>query len=565
MLMLNRLSASGLACLFILLHTRSASAAPERLPEVERQQEILQQQRQQAIEKRLAPNTPEVNLAPAQLAVADDFPIEQPCFLIQQVELDGKTHFPSWLPLQRTADRALNRCLGGNGINMLMRKLQNQLIDKGYVTSRVLAPEQDLTTGQLKLILLPGTVTDIRLTEGSGRHIQLATTLPQGKKRLLDSKAIEQGVENLQRIPTVQANIDIIPGEQPGESELAVNWQQSKFWRLGLSLDDSGNRSTGKYQGAATLYLDNLLSLSDMLYLSLSYNLPQRAAYRSGNHTLSYSLPVGYWSFAITASENNYFQTVAGAVESYKYAGSSKNVQWQASRIVHRNARQKTTLSYDISGRLSRNYVNDTEVDVQRRQTTAWKIGISHRHQFDWGTLDAQLTHQRGTRWFGAQPAPEEYRGRATALSKVTQLNASLEVPFSLWQQAFQYQLQYRHQTTSTPLTPQDQFSIGGRWSVRGFDGESSLTADKGWLVRNDLLWKTPLPNTQLYLAADYGEVYGQGSEWLVGQHLAGGVVGVKGNVFRVNYDLFAGRPLSKPAGFQTSSSSLGFSLNWQF
>ena len=30
-------------------------------------------------------------------------------------------------------------------------------------------------------------------------------------------------------------------------------------------------------------------------------------------------------------------------------------------------------------------------------------------------------------------------------------------------------------------------FSIGGRYTVRGFDGEASLMGERGWLLRNDI------------------------------------------------------------------------------
>jgi filamentous hemagglutinin len=36
-------------------------------------------------------------------------------------------------------------------------------------------------------------------------------------------------------------------------------------------------------------------------------------------------------------------------------------------------------------------------------------------------------------------------------------------------------------------LLPQDLFSIGGRQTVRGFDGNSVLSGDQGWLVRQEI------------------------------------------------------------------------------
>ncbi|EKG6905498.1 ShlB/FhaC/HecB family hemolysin secretion/activation protein, partial [Escherichia coli] len=105
-----------------------------------------------------------------------------------------------------------------------------------------------------------------------------------------------------------------------------------------------------------------------------------------------------------------------GAVEDYQYSGESQNLGMQLSRVLHRNGTQKTVLTYDVQARRSRNYINDTEIQVQRRQTAAWRLGLQHRHYISQATLDAGVSWQRGTRWFGAQPAPEEIFGEATAL-----------------------------------------------------------------------------------------------------------------------------------------------------
>lgn len=62
---------------------------------------------------------------------------------------------------------------GAKGINLLMSTLQNRLVDHGYVTTRVLAPSQDLKSGILRLVIIPGVVRHVRLTPDSDDYIQL--------------------------------------------------------------------------------------------------------------------------------------------------------------------------------------------------------------------------------------------------------------------------------------------------------------------------------------------------------------------------------------------------------
>lgn len=76
---------------------------------------------------------------------------------------------------------------------------------------------------------------------------------------------------------------------------------------------------------------------------------------------------------------------------------------------------------------------------------------------------------------------------------------------------------------------------------------------------------QTPLAGTEFYLAADYGEVAGNGTEYLAGNHLAGGAAGLRGALWKVGYDAFAGVPFSHPDDFKTSPATFGFNLNMDF
>ncbi|MBP7303070.1 MAG: hypothetical protein KA972_07810, partial [Brachymonas sp.] len=53
----------------------------------------------------------------------------------------GRTH--------TVMDAPEGRCLGAQGVNIVLARAQNHLIARGYITSRVLAPEQDLKQGEL--------------------------------------------------------------------------------------------------------------------------------------------------------------------------------------------------------------------------------------------------------------------------------------------------------------------------------------------------------------------------------------------------------------------------------
>jgi hemolysin activation/secretion protein len=451
-----------------------------------------------------------------------------------------------------------------------MRRVQNAIVQRGYVTARVLAEPQDLALGTLKFTLIPGRIRSIRFAPGTNARATQWNAVPAAPGDLLNLRDIEQALENFKRVPTAEADIQIIPAEgvdaQPGDSDLVIQWKQGFPFRFSVFADDSGAKATGKYQGGATISLDHLLTLNDQGYVSFNHDLEGDSGQQGTRGiTAHYSLPFGYWLLGFTASSNRYHQTVAGASQDYIYSGESQNSDIKLSRLVYRDAVRKSTLSLSGWKRSSQNYIDDTEVEVQHRRMAGWDLGMAHREFIGTATLDLNAKYRRGTGAMDALPAPEEAFGEGTSRPKIVMADAQLNVPFVVAEQHLRYTGAWRAQWNQTPLVPQDRFAIGGRYTVRGFDGENLLSADRGWLIRNDLglaLWQT---GQELYLGIDYGEVAGQSSETLIGTRLSGGVLGLRGGYKGLAYDLFIGQPLGKPDGFNAPATVAGFSCNWSF
>jgi hemolysin activation/secretion protein len=542
-------------------------------------QEFLRQQERERLLRQQQEQSPDVRLQPVPSVVdSNRLPQdESPCFPIERILLEGEDaeNF-QWVlaaanKTEEDADVAIGSCLGTRGINLVMRRVQNAIVNRGYVTTRVVAEPQDLAPGTLKLTLIPGRIHSIRFAQGTDARATQWNAVPASPGDLLNLRDIEQALENFKRVPTAEADIQITPAEgpdaQPGDSDLVIQWKQGVPLRGSLSADDSGTKATGKYQGGATISFDHWLTLNDQGYVSFNHDLEGDGSNQYGTRgfTAYYSLPFGYWLLGFTTSSNRYYQTVAGVNQDYIYSGESQNSDIKLSRLVYRDAVRKITLSLGGWKRTSQNFIDDTEVEVQRRRMAGWDFGIAHREFIGASTLDLNAKYRRGTGAMDALPAPEEAFGEGTSRPKITTADAQLNAPFVLGGQNLRYSGVLRAQWNQTPLVPQDRFAIGGRYTVRGFDGESLLSADRGWLIRNELglaLWQT---GQELYLGIDHGEVAGQSSETLIGTRLSGGVLGLRGGYKGLAYDLFVGQPLGKPDGFNAVSSVVGFNLNWSF
>lgn len=557
-------------CLLALLLTGATASYSQTASGEIAARELQRQQERERAQRQQLEATPDVRLQPSLAPEGERISEnESPCFTIHEIRLDDPAGRFGWAlaAADGAGDPATGRCLGSRGINLVMTRLQNAIVARGYVTTRVLAEAQDLTDGVLTLKIIPGRIRAIRFADGSDERANAWNVFPAATGDLLNLRDIEQALENFKRVPTAEADIQIVPGDALGESDIVITWKQAFPLRLTLSAHDGGSDATGKYQGSATVSGDHLLTLNDLFYASFNQDLGGGEAGRRGTrgHTLHYSLPFGYWTLGATSSANRYHQSVAGASQTYLYRGTSESHEIKLSRLVYRDAVNKTTVSLRGYLTKSNNFIDDAEVEVQRRRMAGWEAAIGHRAFIAQATLDLDLAWRRGTGAFAALKAPEEDFDEGTARPRLLSAEATLTLPFALGTQRLRYQGTWRAQWNRTPLVPQDRFSIGGRYTVRGFDGESVLMAERGFLIRNDLSLTLGESGQEAYIGLDHGRVGGPSAELLVGRSLTGAVIGLRGSYKRLSYDVFIGGPLDKPENFQTHHRTGGFNLTFNF
>ncbi|SUT87951.1 hemolysin activation/secretion protein [[Actinobacillus] rossii] len=554
-----------------------------RLNQIDATQQQRQQHIQQAQDKILQPQS-DVRLDTTNKERLTLSNHEMPCYPIHRISLIDYSTTPtsSESQFQWAFDKAahdlnltLPHCFGGEGLGILMKQIQNRIIEKGYVTTRVVIQEQDLRSGTLTLTVIAGKVGNTLVSDSGNvprfTRLHALTGLTFEKGDVLNVREIEQSLENLKRVPTAEANIEILPSEtEVGVSDIKISYQQAFPFRVNLALDDSGSTSTGKYQASGTLSWDNLFSANDLFYTSFTHSLKssddEDGKRATKNLTFYYSIPFGYWTLSASQTYNRYHQEVFGAFDNnYLYAGESNTTKATLSYLLYRDSKRKTSISGSFWSRQSQNYIDGAEIEVQKRRMAGWEAGISHKEYMGDATLELSANYKRGTGARGSLEAPEELWGEGTSRPKIITASIELTKPFMLGEQPWQYQSSWNAQWNKTPLIAQDRFSIGGRYTVRGFDGELTLSGERGWLWRNELAWNVNGKGQQLYFALDGGRVMGWATKSQLGHHLMGMAMGIKGGWHGFYYDVFVGKPISKPQGFKTSNAVAGFNVGYSF
>ena len=223
----------------------SAQTAP--VQGVAAQEYIREQERERAQREVLQPEA-DVRLERGASRVEGPLvvPDDAPCFPISRLEARGllDPRFASAVQETRQALFGIELngpevCLGAKSVNRVLESIQNRLVERGFVTTRVLAEPQDLKSGTLVVTVLPGRVRNVQLDDGGSNRGQWWNALPARPGDVLDLRDIEQGLENFKRVPTADADIQIAPGELPGESDIVIRWKQGFPFRVNLSVDDA--------------------------------------------------------------------------------------------------------------------------------------------------------------------------------------------------------------------------------------------------------------------------------------------------------------------------------------
>jgi hemolysin activation/secretion protein len=507
-------------------------------------------------------------------------PVETPCFRIDTFTVEVPDTLPEVVRVKGASALPLDpfaflhdwlrhydgQCVGQQGVDLLAKGLQGVILSHGYITTRVLVPIQDLSKGAMKFTLIPGVIRNLKFADASTRGT-LKTAFPARHGDILELRDLEQGLEQMKRVPNQDASMQIVPGTEPGQSDVVVTVKRTKPWSLVVSADNSGTDATGRYLGNVSLALYNLLGINDVLSGGYNQDL------QFGNHDLgthgwnaAYAVPWGYWTGTLFGYTNTYYQQIAGVNQTFVSSGNAQTAGLKLERVIRRSQSDVSGVEFQLIKRFGASFIDDTEIPQQKRDNTFIEAGLTNRHYFGAAQFDGTLAYRQGIGWLGAMPdtasGPTYYFHMAT-------LDANLSVPFAVAGKTLRYVGTLHGQFTNDELNYIDDLTIGSRYTVRGFSGETMLAAEKGLYWRNELQYAIGRTGQTLYAGLDYGHLWGPSAAFLAGTQLAGAVLGFKGSVpsrlGAFSYDVFAGTPVYAPRGFPAPSVTLGFQVTGQF
>ncbi|XRZ02916.1 ShlB/FhaC/HecB family hemolysin secretion/activation protein [Xenorhabdus stockiae] len=522
----------------------------------QQQKDLLQQAQQQRDDIRNS-----VMLSPLTATASDGE--DTFCYPIHQIQFEGADNLSASVQ-QALSKPYLSHCLTVGKINELVRQVSNTYIEKGYVTSQAGLNAQDLSNGILTIKVMEGKISAILLDGESPLALKMAFPHMVGKP--LNLRDIEQGMEQLNRLPSQQITIDIQPAQQPGYSDVMLKRTESRLpVNASLGIDNSGQKNTGQEQMNATLGLDNPLHLADQWSISAGRNSDFRHNHRNWNITSGVTLPYGYWSFSYQYARNHSFQMIPVGTGSYRHESQGQTHQFKINRTLYRDGQQKLGLNMGVVRRQTANTTAGVKLSVSSPTLSVLSLGANYSTTLAGGYLTFNPTFSQGIDRWGATKENAGDRHALRSRFRKFSLSSSYFIPVT---QDIYYLTSLYGQLTPDNLYASERLSLGGQYSVRGFK-EQNLIGNNGGYWRNELNWKVArLPlSSELSLngALDTGWLENSKKRQIEGGNVTGIALSISLSHPRMNHTVTVGKPLIYPTHLRPDHWVMYWSASFHF
>ncbi len=224
-------------------------------------------------------------------------------------------------------------------------------------------------------MVLEGKLRYIRLDGDSPRMLKMVFPGLEGK--VLNLRDIEQGMEQINRLRSNPVQIEIVPDSEPGYSGVNLTATPEFPLSASVSLDNSGQKSTGENQLNGSLGGNNLLGVADKWFVSGGRSSDFATGYDAQSFQTGVSVPSGLQPAGLQL-RTNYRTTLINMGYPWISTGDTKTHRLNLSRVVFRNGDIKTALSAGITQRSSRNWLNDAPLTSSTRNLSSLQLGVSH-------------------------------------------------------------------------------------------------------------------------------------------------------------------------------------------
>ena len=375
-----------------------------------------------------------------------------------------------------------NRTLMTEDLERLRLALTLMYINKGYLTSGAIIPDQDVAAGVIAVHIIEGRLTNIHVdgnrwfrTGYLRDRIELGSQTPVRLEPLQEQLQILQQDRRIERI-----NAELKPGDEAGQSTLNVRVQDKQPFHAIMEVNNYQTPLVGEIRGMGTLVHDNLTGNGDPLSISYGHS--------SGAFPIvdaSYALPLNRYGTTFSPYYRRYdFKLIEDPFGPLGLKTNTEIIGMSLRQPVYKTVTDEVALSIIGEHLFTQSFIfNGTPDKTPFNIFPGFQNGaatvMALRFAQDWThrTVDTVLALR------------SRFSVGIDALGATINSNsATPDGQFFSWlgqaqgiqqfgEKFFGMQLLERMdlQLTTSPLFPLEQLALGGRYTVRGYREVTTL------------------------------------------------------------------------------------------
>jgi len=397
---------------------------------------------------------------------------------------------------------------------MAARKaLTERIIDKGYVSSGVTLPDQEIRDGIVEFNVVSSGLTHLQIEGNKSLSEEYIARIVQqnvsGPLNIADLNRSLQEIERLNLISSVNGRL--IPGTKPGESTLSLFLDEEPARNLTISGDNYRSPGLGEHRGIISISDDSLTGRGDSLLFAIDFGEGaesyfgsyERMLNRSGTRLSGY---FGVRNFDIIEKPfdeldiETKWKVWGLRVAQPLISGPDRNL---SGFVGFENDHVRSEL-------LGESFSFSLGEKDGQSETSHVAVGVDWAERIGMQRFALRATIKQGLRVLGATVnsggLPDSqftvFIGQAQYIRDFDRLGDA------------QLSLRALAQFTDDALLPQHKMPIGGRYSVRGYR-ENQLVRDNGVAASAEL--KIPITQFRDELTfvsfVDYGRAWDELNE----------------------------------------------------
>lgn len=385
----------------------------------------------------------------------------------------------------------LGRPLSPQAVQAMVTEVNRRLAAAGQPFSVASVPDQDVSRGQLRIVVTRGRLAALRITGAADADAISRQFDAMRGDAPIDAAALDATLAWIDRaLPGRQSEARFSPGAQPGAVALDLQVHEPDRLALSAGADNTGSPVTGTRRVSAGLTISRLLGSSDQASLRVSGD-PSFGHARSWQASYQVGLP---WRHVLSLSANS--GSIHGRMpEPLDLRGSSSGQSLRYEIPLRLTGPWTDSLSLGFDHKRSDNNLLFSDTPVTQTVTDIGQFSASYSAErpdaLGRTRVTATLTVSPGG-LIGHNDDAAFEATRAGAKARYQVLQVQLERGTQLG--ALHWQSQLTLQQANANLLGSEQLNGGGVSSVRGF-AEGAGYGDSGWLWRNELRapsWQGP-------------------------------------------------------------------------